>query len=226
MTSSPSDPLAPVMLFDLDGTLTDSALGIHNGFRHALAAVGRPEPTAEMLATVIGPPLMDSMHAMGLDEATTAAALAAYFDRYDAVGWSENEVYDGIEPMLTLARDTGARLAVATSKTEKFAIRILEHFGLAGYFEVIGGASSDGSRRAKADVIEHVLGGLGIPATVGAVADVVMIGDREHDVHGAARWGIPTVFVEWGYGSTAEAEGAQWSAPTVPDLARILTKAA
>ncbi|WP_430333107.1 HAD hydrolase-like protein [Rhodococcus sp. ACT016] len=224
--TSPSSPLAPVLLFDLDGTLTDSALGIHNGFRHALTAVGRPEPTAEMLATVIGPPLMDSMRAMGLDEATTAAALAAYFERYDAVGWSENEVYAGIEPMLAVAKGTGARLAVATSKTEKFAIRILEHFGLAGYFEVIGGASSDGSRRAKADVIEHVLGGLGIPATAGGTADVVMIGDREHDVHGAAHWGIPTVFVEWGYGSAEEAQGARWSAPTVADLSRIVTAAA
>ncbi|CAM3240933.1 HAD hydrolase-like protein [Prescottella defluvii] len=224
MTSSAS-PLAPVLLFDLDGTLTDSALGIHNGFRHALSAVGRPEPTPEMLSTVIGPPLMDSMRGMGLDTDTTAAALAAYFERYDAVGWSENEVYDGIEPMLSAARDTGARLAVATSKTEKFAIRILEHFCLDGYFEVIGGASSDGSRRAKADVVEYVLGGLGLPATVGGTSDVVMIGDREHDVHGAGHWGIPTVFVEWGYGTADEAAAAHWTASTVPQLARILTRA-
>ncbi|MGF7124427.1 phosphoglycolate phosphatase [Rhodococcus sp. BE178] len=233
MTLSSSSPglastpttIAPVMLFDLDGTLTDSALGIHNGFRHALAAVGGPEPTAEMLATVIGPPLMDSMRGMGLDADTTAAALAAYFERYDAIGWSENEVYEGIEPMLAAARGTGARLAVATSKTEKFAIRILEHFGLADYFEVIGGASSDGSRRAKADVVEHVLGGLGLPATVGGTADVVMIGDREHDVHGAGHWGIPTVFVEWGYGTADEAAAARWTAPTVAHLEQILTRA-
>ncbi|PTR32099.1 phosphoglycolate phosphatase [Rhodococcus sp. OK519] len=225
MTTSAS-PLAPVLLFDLDGTLTDSALGIHNGFRHALTAVGRPEPTADMLATVIGPPLMDSMRGMGLDDAATAGALAAYFERYDAVGWSENEVYDGIEPMLAAARDTGARMAVATSKTEKFAIRILEHFGLDRYFEVIGGASSDGARRAKSDVIEHVLGGLGLPATPGSTHDVVMIGDREHDVHGAGHWGIPTVFVEWGYGTAEEARAARWSAPTVADLTRILTRAA
>ncbi|RVW05055.1 HAD family hydrolase [Rhodococcus spongiicola] len=213
------------MLFDLDGTLTDSALGIHNGFRHALAAVGGPEPTAEMLATVIGPPLLDSMRAMGLDEKGTAAALAAYLERYDAVGWSENEVYNGIEPMLATVQAAGVTLAVATSKTEKFAIRILEHFGLAPYFEVIGGATADGSRRAKADVIAHVLRGLGVPATGGTAADVVMIGDREHDVLGAARWGIPTVFVEWGYGSAEEAREARWSAPTVADLGRILMQA-
>lgn len=225
MTSSVS-PLAPVLLFDLDGTLTDSALGIHNGFRHALAAVGAPAPTEEMLGTVIGPPLMDSMRAMGLDEPTTAAALAAYFERYDAVGWSENEVYEGIAAMLTLTRGTGARLAVATSKTETFAVRILEHFGLADHFEVIGGASPDGARRAKADVIGHVLSGLGVPAVAGGTVDVVMVGDREHDVHGAAHWGIPTVFVEWGYGSAAEAQGARWTAPTVAHLGRILTGAA
>ncbi|QBJ98504.1 HAD family hydrolase [Rhodococcus sp. ABRD24] len=210
------------MLFDLDGTLTDSAPGIHNGFRHALAAVRGPEPTPEMLATVIGPPLMDSMRGMGLGDEATAAALTAYFERYDAIGWSENAVYEGIESMLTSARGTGARLAVATSKTEKFAVRILEHFGLAGYFEVIGGASSDGRRRAKADVIEHVLGGLGLPAAPGGTSGVVMIGDREHDVHGAAHWGIPTVFVEWGYGTPEEARGAQWSAPTVSHLEQIL----
>lgn len=223
MTTSAS-PLAPVLLFDLDGTLTDSALGIHNGFRHALAAVGAPAPTAEMLGTVIGPPLMDSMRAMGLDEAAITAALAAYFERYDAVGWSENAMYDGIDELLVLARSTGARLAVATSKTEKFAIRILEHFGLADHFDVIGGASPDGARRAKADVIEHVLGGLGVRAVAGGTADVVMIGDREHDVHGAARWGIPTVFVEWGYGTAAEAREARWSAPTVQHLGQLLTR--
>ncbi|WP_241665717.1 HAD hydrolase-like protein [Prescottella subtropica] len=227
MTDAVTDnvtPLAPVLLFDLDGTLTDSARGIHNGFRHALAAVGRPEPTAAMLATVIGPPLIESMHAMGLDEPETAAALAAYFERYDAAGWSENAVYDGVEETLAAARAAGARLAVATSKTETFAIRILEHFGLAGHFEVIGGASADGSRRAKADVIEHVLGGLGLPAVADGTTDVVMIGDREHDVHGAAHWGIPTVFVEWGYGTPGEAAGARWTAATAADLTRVLTR--
>nr|WP_305091769.1 HAD hydrolase-like protein [Prescottella sp. R16] len=219
-----STPLAPVLLFDLDGTLTDSALGIHNGFRHALSTIGRPEPTAAMLATVIGPPLIESMHAMGLDERDTAAALAAYFERYDAVGWSENAVYDGVEEALIAAQASGARLAVATSKTETFAIRILEHFGLAGYFETIGGASPDGSRRAKADVIGHVLGGLGLTAVPGGTPDVVMIGDREHDVHGAAHWGIPTVFVEWGYGSPAEAAGARWTAASTAELTRVLAR--
>jgi phosphoglycolate phosphatase len=212
-----------VTLFDLDGTLTDSAPGIVAGFRHALAAVGVDAPDGDLQARVVGPPMIDTLRSLGLDEAAVQTALAAYFERYDDVGWAENTVFDGIEELLTGLADGGARLAVATSKTERFARRILEHFSLARHFEVIAGAGDGGTgRRAKVDVIEHALRGLGVEPTAGGTAGVVMVGDREHDVHGAAHWGIPTVFVGWGYGTDGEAADARWRVATVDELGRVL----
>lgn len=230
MPVSPSTPTrddaATVVLFDLDGTLTDSAPGIFAGFRHALAAVGAPEPTDEQLSMVIGPPLIDTFRSMGLAEDTAQQALAAYFDRYDERGWAENTVFDGIENVLTELKSRGVRLGVATSKSERFAVRILDHFGLSAHFEFIGGASNDGARRAKSDVIEHSLRNLGlepIESPDGGTAQVLMVGDRDHDVHGAARFGIPTVYVEWGYGIDGEADDAAFSVSTMDDLAEVLT---
>lgn len=222
VTPNPTSSREPIVLFDLDGTLTDSAPGIHAGFRHALAAVGRPEPTGEMLDKVIGPPMIDTFRSMGLGDAEVDRAIGAYFERYDAVGWSENAVFEGIDQVLATARSGGLRLAVATSKTERFAVRILEHFELAHHFEFIGGASNDGRRRAKSDVIAHTLDALGIAAVEGGTRDVVMVGDRDHDVLGAARWGIPAIFVEWGYGSADESTGARQSVRTVTELGQVL----
>jgi phosphoglycolate phosphatase len=211
-----------ITLFDLDGTLTDSAPGIVTGFRHALASVGAAEPDGDLTRLVLGPPMADSLRAVGLDEERAERALAVYFDRYDRVGWAENAVFDGIPDLLGALGRTDRRLAVATSKSERFAQRILDHFGLADRFEVIAGASADGSRRAKADVIEHALRSLGVEPVVGGTEGVVMVGDRVHDVHGAAHWGIPTVFVRWGYGDDSEADDAAWTAATVADLEAIL----
>ncbi|TFI45045.1 HAD family hydrolase [Rhodococcus sp. 1R11] len=216
---------ASVVLFDLDGTLTDSAPGIHAGFRHALASVGAPEPTEQQLSLVVGPPLIDTLRSMGLDEEAAQRALAAYFDRYDERGWAENTAFDGIETVLTRLQDRGVRLGVATSKSERFAVRILDHFGLSRYFDFIGGASNDGSRRAKSDVIAHSLTNLGIDpvkSSDGGTAGVIMIGDRDHDVHGAARFGIPAVYVEWGYGIDGESDDAAFTASNMDELAAVL----
>ncbi|WP_415976425.1 HAD-IA family hydrolase [Rhodococcus sp. 077-4] len=216
---------ASVVLFDLDGTLTDSAPGIHAGFRHALASVEAPEPTEEQLSMVVGPPLIDTLRGLGLDEDSAQRALAAYFQRYDERGWAENTAFEGIEAVLTQLRERGVRLGVATSKSERFAVRILDHFGLSQYFEFIGGASNDGTRRAKSDVIAHSLTNLGIDpveSTDGGTAGVIMIGDRDHDVHGAARFGIPTVYVEWGYGIDGESDDAAFTASSMTELATVL----
>ena len=224
VTTPPLDRF-PVVLFDLDGTITDSAPGIHGGFRHALATVGRPEPTEEMLASVIGPPMVDTFRSLGMTPADVDRAIAAYIERYDATGWQENSVYEGMDVVLGKARANGTRLAVATSKSERFAIRILEHFGLAEHFEFIGGASDDGTRRAKPDVIAHSLTSLGITpvlAADGGTPDVLMIGDRDHDVLGAAKYGIPTVVVEWGYGSAEEARHAFRSVSSASELGGLL----
>ncbi|HEY5857617.1 MAG TPA: HAD-IA family hydrolase [Aldersonia sp.] len=211
------------MLFDLDGTLTDSAPGILAGFRYALDSVGAPEPSPDLLAMVVGPPMIDTFRRMGLDEHRTERAVAAYFERYDGGGgWAENEMFVGIEPVLADLESRGIRLGVATSKSERLAKRIVEHFGLTHYFEFVGGSSDDLSRRAKVDVIEHTLRGLGIQPIPSGTEGVVMIGDRDHDVHGAAHWGIPTIYVGWGYGSPGENADAALTVDTVADLAEAV----
>ncbi len=184
-----------LVIFDLDGTLTDSAEGVVASFRHALAAVGAEAPAGDLAAQVVGPPIQDTLAGLGLGERVTEA-LTIYRADYTSRGWAMNSLYDGIADLLADLHAAGVRLAVATSKVEQTARLILEHFGIAGHFEVIAGASPDGRRAAKADVLAHALDQLR-PLPQG----VVMVGDREHDVIGAARHGIDTVVVRWGYGA-------------------------
>lgn len=184
-----------LVIFDLDGTLTDSAQGVVASFRHALTAVGAEVPTGDLAARVVGPPIQDTLAGMGLGD-RAADALVAYRADYTSRGWAINSLYDGIADLLADLRAAGVRLAVATSKVEQTARLILDHFGIAAHFEVIAGASPDGSRAAKSDVLSHAL------AQLGPLPDrVLMVGDREHDVIGAAEHGIDTVVVEWGYGA-------------------------
>lgn len=221
--AQPADPGAALLL-DLDGTLTDSFAGIANSFAHALDVMGLPPASPEVIAGVAGPPLLDTLHAMGLDETTAVAAMVAYKERYSTVGYLENSVFDGIDPLLADLAAAGRRMAVATSKNQMTAIRILEHFGLSEYFELIAGASDDGTRRSKADVIAYALAGLGVEvdATGTVSAPVVMVGDRSHDIEGAAEFGIPTVHVEWGYALDGEAGAAAWIVRSVPELRTLL----
>ncbi|WP_166555664.1 HAD-IA family hydrolase [Mycolicibacterium sp. CBMA 226] len=184
-----------LVLFDLDGTLTDSAEGIVASFRHALGAVGAAVPDGDLAERIVGPPMHVTLGALGLGEKADEA-IAAYRADYTSRGWSMNRMFDGIEDLLADLRAAGVRLAVATSKAEPTARRIVEHFGIDEHFEVIAGASVDGTRSAKADVVAHALAQLSpIPE------QVLMVGDRSHDVHGAAHHGIDTVVVDWGYGA-------------------------
>lgn len=200
------DSSPQLVIFDLDGTLTDSAEGVVASFRHALAALGVEPPAGDLAARVVGPPIQDTLAALGLGE-RAAEALSIYRADYTSRGWAMNSLYDGIADLLADLRAAGVRLAVATSKVEQTARLILEHFGIADHFEVIAGASPDGHRAAKADVVAHALGQLGpLPERV------LMVGDREHDVIGAARHGIATVVVEWGYGAE-DFTGAQATVP-------------
>lgn len=190
---APSRP-AQLVIFDLDGTLTDSAEGIVASFLHALDHVGAPVPPGDLFAQIVGPPMDDTFRAMDLgDEAEEA--IAAFRAEYGARGWAMNALFEGIEALLVDLRAAGVRLAVATSKLEPTARRILAHFGLDQHFEVIAGASPDGSRKTKVEVLAHALSQLEpLPERV------LMVGDRSHDVHGAAAHGIDTVVVGWGYG--------------------------
>lgn len=209
-----------LVIFDLDGTLTDSAAGIVASFEHALAAVGAEAPTGDLAARIVGPPMIQTLSRMGLGE-RASDALTAYRADYTSRGWAMNALYDGIPELLTDLRSAGVRLAVATSKTEPAARRILDHFGIAGHFEVIAGAGADGSRAAKSEVLAHALAQLGrLPQTV------LMVGDRVHDVEGAGMHGIDTVVVEWGYGGSDftadDAPSPAASVATVEELREVL----
>ena len=208
-----------LVIFDLDGTLTDSAQGIVSSFRHALAEIGADIPDGDLTSRIVGPPMHHTLQAMSLDD--TTAAVAAYRADYSTRGWAMNRLFDGIPQLLTDLRAAGVRLAVATSKAEPTARRILEHFGLVEHFDVIAGASLDGVRATKADVMAHALAQLEpLPERV------VMVGDRAQDVEGAAEHGIDTVVVGWGYGQADFAEPTDVAAAahvaTVDDLREVL----
>ena len=191
-----STAAAELVIFDLDGTLTDSAAGIVASFRHALEHIGAPIPEGDLAAQLVGPPMHHTLSAMGLG-GQTEAAVAAYRADYTSRGWQMNTMFDGVAALLSDLRAAGVRLAVATSKVEPTARKILAHFGLDGYFEVVAGASVDGTRAAKSEVLAHALDQLApLPARV------LMVGDRRHDVDGAAAHGIDTVLVGWGYGQS------------------------
>jgi len=185
-----------LVIFDLDGTLTDSADGIVASFRHALATIGAKVPDGDLAERVVGPPMHHTLASMGLGERADEA-ISAYRADYTSRGWAMNSVYAGVPQLLADLRAARIRLAVATSKAEPVARRILDHFGLTDHFDVIAGASIDGTRASKADVVAYALSQLGtLPERV------LMVGDRAHDVEGAAVHGIATVVVGWGYGQS------------------------
>ncbi|GJN98326.1 hypothetical protein NJB1907f44_00050 [Mycobacterium marinum] len=209
-----------LVIFDLDGTLTDSAHGIVASFRHALNHIGAAVPDGDLVAQIVGPPMDDTFHAMELGD-RVEDAIAAFRAEYGARGWAMNTLFDGIAPLLADLRAAGVRLAVATCKIEPTARRVLAHFGLDAHFEVIAGATGDGARRSKTEVLAHALAQLHpLPERV------LMVGDRSHDVEGAAAHGIDTVVVGWGYGKADFAagthSGAALHAGTVDELREAL----
>lgn len=194
-----------VVLFDLDGTLTDAAPGIVACIRYALDDMGIPHPDDATMRTFLGPPLADTFgRHFGMTDQQITHAIATYRERYHDVGLFENAVYDGIPDLLAALAAEHRTLAVATSKPTYSATRILEHFGLDAHFAFIGGADLEGVRHDKAAVIAHTLDELGSMGRLPTGALVTMVGDREHDVHGARTHGIDTIGVLWGYGDEDE----------------------
>ncbi|HEM5504292.1 HAD family hydrolase [Streptococcus suis] len=208
------------ILFDLDGTLTDSGQGILNSVAYALEKMGIEEPDAANLNRFIGPPLYESFSRFyQLSPEDTQSAVDAFRVYFKEKGMFENQLYPGIIPLLEELRTVGKTLVIATSKPEIFAKQILEHFDIAHYFDVIAGASLDSSRISKADVIGYAINQLeAFPK------HAVMIGDREHDIEGARRHQLPAIGVLYGYGSKQEFEkaGATMIVETVQDLKRVL----
>lgn len=211
-----------LIIFDLDGTLTDSKVGITRSVQHALAHFGIAVDNLDDLTHFIGPPLRDSfIEAFGFDDEQILTATRVYRERYGAVGLLENEVFPLTSNLLQVANATGATLAVASTKGEPYVHRILEHFGLDHHFAVMGGADHDRSIHTKADVITRVLAELPGPLDP---TRTVMIGDREHDVFGARHHGIETISVRYGYARPGELEAAKPCAiaETMEDLAALL----
>lgn len=186
------------ILFDLDGTLTDSGEGIINCARLALERFGLPVPSREEMRVFVGPPLGQSFLAHGVPEDRVEEAIAIFRSRYQPIGKYENYPYPGIRELLEGLKERGHRLYVATSKPEETAMEVLEHFDLAKYFDRICGATFDGSRASKSDVIAFLL------EQIGRSGSIVMVGDTAFDVTGAAAHGIPTIGVSWGYGEVKD----------------------
>lgn len=194
-----------VLLFDLDGTLTNPRPGIVSSIRYALERLDHPSPPDDALALWIGPPLRRSFATLlGISDAgQIERAMALYRERYTDLGLYENSVYQGIEDMLTRCQTHASAMFVATSKPTVFAERILQHFGLAGFFERVYGAELDGRFDNKTELLAHLLAAEGIPAATAA-----MIGDRAMDVVAAKTNGAHAVGVLWGYGSPEELRDA------------------
>lgn len=205
---APGGPRWPVVLFDLDGTLTDPKVGITRGVQVALAAVGITVDDADGLVDYIGPPIQDGLRDLhGVPAEDLATGVEAYRAYYRERGMYENTVHDGVPLLLDDLTSASTLLGLATSKPDVIAEAILEHFGLRAPFAFVGGASLDGARRAKADVIVHTLDALGVDRSRWG-SEVVIVGDREHDVVGARLAGIASIGVRWGYAEPGELEGA------------------
>ncbi|MDW5564554.1 HAD family hydrolase [Streptococcus mutans] len=209
------------ILFDLDGTLTNPALGITDSLAYALEKFNIEVSDKKDLYRFIGPPLQDSFeHFYQFSRADSLKAVAFYRDYFRYKGIYENEVYQGIPQLLEKLKMQGKKLLVATSKPEGFARQILKHFELFDYFDLVAGASMDGSRRLKGDVIAYGLAA----EQISDRSSAVMIGDRKHDIIGARENNLETIAVLYGFGSQEELEkaGAKDMAASVGNLEKIL----
>ena len=208
------------LLFDLDGTLTESAPGILNSVRYTLAHYQIPEESVLPLERFIGPPLMESfMNFLGLPEEEAKRAVYIYREYFAEKGIFENAPYEGIPEVLQRLVSAGLTLGVATSKPEHFARRILEHYDLEQYFQVICGALDEGPNGTKPAVMRRAIREM--EEKFGASKDkMIMIGDREHDIFGAKETGIASMGVLYGYGDREELEkaGADLICETVWDM--------
>lgn len=210
-----------IILWDLDGTLTDPEEGITKAVQHSLRAFGIEIPDRRRLYPFIGPPLKDSyMREFAFTQEEADLAIAKYREYFSVTGLYENIPYDGIEGLLHDLQKAGKTLLVATSKPTVFAARILEHFRLLPYFHGVYGSELDGTRVEKADVIRYALE----QERITALSRCVMVGDRDYDVLGAHRNGLEAIGVTYGYGSREELiqAGAEAVAEDVNGLRQLL----
>ncbi|WP_207455596.1 HAD hydrolase-like protein [Herbiconiux sp. SYSU D00978] len=209
------------ILFDLDGTIADSAPGITSSLAHTFETLGLPVPSPAELVKYVGPPLLEAFEEFeGFTRDQAERALQIYRAHYYEKGALDSTIFPGMPEVLAAVHDAGIPTSLATSKPEYPATMILDHAGLTGYLDIITGASEDEVRSAKKDVVEEALRRLRARGV--DLSNPVLIGDRHHDVEGAAVHGVPTIFVEWGYGSPAEQVGAVDVVSTPSELADAL----
>lgn len=214
-------PPFTAILLDLDGTVTDSAPGITETLAYTFAALELPIPDAAELLRYVGPPILDSFRDLaGMTLAEREHALVVYRARYLDRGAYDATLYPGMGLLVEDIAAAGIPLSLATSKPELPATLMLEHFTIAHHFDIITGASADEVRSAKADVVAEAL--VRLRAMDADLTRPVMIGDRIHDVEGAAAHGIPTIAVSWGYGEPAEFVDSLAVAHTADQLRAML----
>lgn len=210
-----------IVLFDLDGTLTDPGEGITNSVAYALNKFNIKVKDKTELYNFIGPPLIDSfMKYYDMSYEDGLKAVDYYREYFGVTGIFENQVFDGIHELLADIKKSGRTISLATSKPEVYAKRILEHFDLTQYFDFVGGATMDETRSKKVDVIAYTIKQLSVTDK----SKVVMIGDRHHDIEGANQNGIDSIGVLFGYGDREELEtaGATYIAETVNDILKLI----
>ncbi|WP_312523278.1 HAD family hydrolase [Anaerospora sp.] len=212
-----------IVLFDLDGTLTDPKIGITTCVQYALQKMGIEEPDLDKLIPFIGPPLTYSFKEFyHMTDEQAEQAIEYYRERFSTTGLYENAVFSGIPEMLEELRQQGKTLIVATSKPTIYSVKILEYFKLDSYFQSVVGSNLDGTRVEKHEVIEYVLTELGDYDR----SQIIMVGDRMHDIRGAKHNGLDVVGVAYGYGSREELEQAEPNhiVDTVAELREYLVK--
>ncbi|MDU2671645.1 MAG: HAD family hydrolase [Clostridium sp.] len=210
------------ILFDLDGTVTDPMIGITKSVRYALNKFGIEVEDLNTLCKFIGPPLKDSfMNFYNFSEGDALKAITYYREYFSTNGLYENTVYENFEDMLIALKNDGKSLIIATSKPTVFAEKILEHFNLKKYFDFISGSNLDNTRTKKSDVISYALE----QQMINNMSEIIMIGDREHDIIGAKALNIESIGVLHGYGSYDElsSSGADYIVKDVSELKSLLS---
>ncbi len=222
MPAADLEPMRPTaVLLDLDGTISDSGPVITASIAETLAHFGYPEQSPTELLQFVGPPIREGFRTLaGVPEDELDAVVADYRSRYND-RMLQAPVFPGMADLIRDLHARGVPLALATSKRRSLAVVILQDAGLSQYFTVLCGASDDESRAAKADIVADAVAGLREQGV--DLERAVMVGDRHHDVDGAAQHGLPTILVDWGYARPEEAEGAHAVVREVEELAHLLS---
>lgn len=212
------------VLFDLDGTISESAGGIRKSLEHAITALGKPLPNLDDYTLYIGPPLIDTFrNVCHFSEEDSQKGVELYRSFYDEKGKYINNLYDGIKDVLIKLKENGAKIAVCSSKYEKFAEEIVANLGVSDCFDAVCGSTLDGSRKDKKDLISYAVKSLGRDFN-SEMENTVMLGDTYFDARGARQCGVDFIGVEYGYGSiqAMKDEGAEVFAKTPADILPLL----